>query len=224
LEFVGNREPKGAFGAVVEALTRRDQGDINAALAAVGLYDPFEGVSIASDLDYDAAMIKARIPVRFEELLPHFDPKSSNKSFAEEPVDDSPDAIEQRLRRIKEASSWDDHQGLLIAYPRQLEGQTPSLHFIAAVEPQATGAALTVMDPSDPRQGGGVFYKTEEEVREILTPEPELGIPVCGYLVKLDLLPTPERHLPAAEALAGADRESVIEGMEAQLKEVPVLV
>jgi hypothetical protein len=189
LEFVENREPQGCFGADVQALTDIDQDRVNDALAAAHLYHPDIGVSLASDLDLDQAMKNAGLEVRFEEILPHFNPFGGS----EEPLDDSAAAVENRLDVIKEANLWDDHEGLVIAYPCQrAEDQPPFLHFIAAIEPQEGEAGLTVMDPSELPGVGGVFQRSEEEVRKLLTPRPDLGIPVCAYLVKLDVLPIPE--------------------------------
>lgn len=220
LEFVENREPQGCFGADVQALTAVDQDRIHAALAEEGLYHPLDGVTVASDLAYDAAMIKAKIPVRFEEVLPYFDPFNGN----EEPLDASEVAVQNRLDIVKEALSWDDHEGLLIAYPcRREEDQLKFLHFIAAIEPQEEEAELTIMDPSELPGVGGVFHKGESETKAILTPEPALGIPVCAYLVKLNTLPLPQapRNLQT-EALP--DREAAREEVQTDRYAAPIMM
>lgn len=195
LEFVENREPQGCFAADVQALTGVNQDSINAALAAAGLYDPEMGVAVTSDLALDAAMLEADIPVRFEEVLPHFDGISGD----EQAIDDSPQVVDYRLETLREELRKDDHEGLILAHPCQRGADLPHfLHFVAAVEPQDPSAELTVMDPSElidfqtKQRVGGVFQRSEEEVRKMLTPLPDHFIPVFAYIVKMDILPVPE--------------------------------
>lgn len=209
LEFVENREPRGCFGADAEALTGENQDDIHRALAVAELYHPDMGVSIASDLDYSEAMSKAGIKVRFEEIMPHYDPFNGNK----EPLDDSEIAVETRLEILRKTLHGDDHRGAIIAFPCQRYEDTDTfLHFIAAIAPQETAAELTIMDPSElfhrdtDERIGGVFHKTTQEVREMLTPLPEKFLPVCAWLVQVDELPEPKIS-PVAEAEASPDTE-----------------
>lgn len=192
LEFVENREPRGCFGADVEALTGIDQDDVNGALEAAELYNPEMGVRIASDIDYSEAMKNAGLKIRFAEVLPYYDPFNGD----EEPLDDSEEVVSLRLDILRKEVRKDDHEGALIAFPCQrYKDDEPFLHFVAAVAPQEEGSELTIMDPSELRHRvtneriGGVFHKGEEEVREMLTPRSDLFLPVCAWLVQVDELP-----------------------------------
>lgn len=205
LEFVGNREPNGYFGANVEALTGVAQERVNSALAAAKLYLPEYGTILDSDLAYDQAMITAGLPVRFEDLLSPPGPGQGNNLA----LDPSDEALEYRLDTLRQAITWDDHKGIILAHPHVLIADPdvdPSLHFVAAIEPQEDGAELTVMDPIEIPGRGGVFHKSEEEVRRMLRPHPGLpSVPVCAYLVKVESLPEPSRG--PLEAAAEIDLE-----------------
>lgn len=199
IEFIRSREPKGSFGAGVEALTGIAQDDVHRALARSGLYHSGMGLQLVPAAELNNSMRNGSVPVSFSEELPFFNGYEGDENA----MDASPAAAEERLEIIQEEISMRDHQGTILFHPRRRgENGSSSGDFVAVVEPQISDAALTVMDPSGLPGYGGVFQRTEEEALKMLTPCEDKKIPVFSYSLRM---------IPAPQSIGTVEAEIALE-------------